>query len=96
MYAFFRDDETGAEVLSLEYIPGERLDAVWPRLDQAAKDAMLTTLHGYLDELRRLPSPARTGGDDWISAVPRLLDPYYTEFLAVGNWIGWYIFGGQI
>ncbi|KAK0702367.1 hypothetical protein B0H67DRAFT_558658 [Lasiosphaeris hirsuta] len=61
VYAFFRDDKTLLEVVILEYISGEGLDSLWPRLDQPASEAMLTTLRAYLDELRRLPSSGYYG-----------------------------------
>ena len=33
--------------------------------------------------------------DDLASLIARVLDPYYTEFLAVGRWDTWYLFEGQ-
>lgn len=61
IYAMFHDEETNANYIIMEYIPGETLMSQWNHLDEPAKANIAAKLRIDLDELRRIPAQGYYG-----------------------------------
>lgn len=56
VYDAYTDDE-GDGYIIMDYVDGVRLDACWNGLDTATKKSITSQLRGYMDELRKIPTP---------------------------------------
>lgn len=74
VYALFNDQKTQNNFIVQEYIPGRTLSQVWKDFDQSDKEATISQLRQYVNELRALSSPDYFGGV-WRQPV---LDFYLT------------------
>lgn len=61
IYAIFRDQETNANYIIMEYIPGETLTSQWNDLNESVKANIVAKLRIDLDELRRVPAQGYYG-----------------------------------
>ncbi|ODM23959.1 hypothetical protein SI65_01549 [Aspergillus cristatus] len=57
-------DENGAQVISMDYMPGTRLDKAWPSMTGQQKTTLAQELHDYIQQLRDLEA-------DYIGAAER-------------------------
>ncbi|GLB19609.1 phosphotransferase enzyme [Aspergillus tubingensis] len=57
VYALYSDPSTGKNYIVMEKIPGQTLLSLWPQLIPSEKETIVTTIHDYFNELRRLPPP---------------------------------------
>jgi hypothetical protein len=57
VYALFRNPDTKNNYIIMERIQGSSLDSEWPKMDQAAKEAVASTLRSHFAKMRTLVSP---------------------------------------
>lgn len=62
VYALYSDSETMENYIVMENITGSKLSDVWSTLSHEDKEDVTRTLKGYMDALRRVPSPGYFGG----------------------------------
>ena len=62
VFALYTDTESSTKYIVTELIEGDTLDTRWSRLTECQKRGIVSTLKGYFDELRSLPSPGYFGG----------------------------------
>lgn len=48
----------GKSFMLMTCIPGEELEAAWPKLNQSQRDSVVQQLRGFVDELRQLKPPS--------------------------------------
>ncbi|KAM3490108.1 hypothetical protein MY3957_006583 [Beauveria namnaoensis] len=61
LYTRINLDGRLATYIIMEYIPGETLETAWSRLSLDEKHNLALELHGYFDELRKVPAPGYFG-----------------------------------
>ncbi|KAK6350271.1 hypothetical protein TWF696_006506 [Orbilia brochopaga] len=60
LYAMWKDSNDGTFYIIMEYLPGETLDSLWPKLTEPEKDSILSKLRHALQQMRALPPPFAT------------------------------------
>jgi aminoglycoside phosphotransferase (APT) family kinase protein len=85
VYNVYKDPNSGAVHIVMEYVEGQRLDEAWPTLTSQEKDAVLQQLRGYFRELRQIKadfigSVDGTACDDqFLEDLESSRGPYQTE-----------------
>ncbi|KKK20035.1 hypothetical protein P175DRAFT_0144665 [Aspergillus ochraceoroseus IBT 24754] len=60
--------------ITMDYMPGKRLDEAWDTLDSDQKLSIADELHSYVAQLRRLKG-------EYIGAIDRGKSPHWTAFI---------------
>jgi hypothetical protein len=68
-------DENGCTINVMDYIPGERLDHIWPSLSLWTKLWVALTLRRYIRQLRQIRDP-HSSVPGPVANVPQKLDGY--------------------
>ncbi|KAL1886915.1 hypothetical protein Cpir12675_006862 [Ceratocystis pirilliformis] len=82
VYNVYKDADSGHMCIVMEYMDGEQLDEVWPRLSEEQKDTVVQQLRGYFVELWQIKGSfvSRVGGsacdDQYFSITGEDCRPY--------------------
>ncbi|KAK4235058.1 kinase-like domain-containing protein [Achaetomium macrosporum] len=85
VYSVYKDEQSGAVHIVMEYIEGKPLDEVWSTLTADEKQSVMRQLRGYFQELRQIKgtfigSVDGSGCDDqFFENAPGACGPYGTE-----------------
>lgn len=58
IFALFKDFESGVSYIIMERVCGDRLDSIWPHLEDAQKQDVSNQLKSAFTDLREMPTPA--------------------------------------
>ncbi|PYH66726.1 uncharacterized protein BO88DRAFT_392173 [Aspergillus vadensis CBS 113365] len=105
VYALYSDPSTGKNYIVMEQMPGQTLLSLWPQLSPSEKETIVTTLHDYFNELRRLPPPDYYGslgrrclldGIFWTSDLePSINGPFTSESALIEAMARKYTYDGR-